>query len=88
MLSGRRLGGGSVTDVIQEQHCPHDPEAHTVFADGRGYRAEVRCRCRKLSVEGKKIRDSHEQAVVDGLVLLELVQAHRLAGMRRVRRGG
>lgn len=51
--------------------CHHQPEAHVVYdKPGSGYRAELRCRCRKVLRHARKVRERVTEAEADGQALL------------------
>jgi hypothetical protein len=55
--------------------CTHDPEVHVLYdPEGAGFRAEVRCRCRKVVVTLSKIRDRVDLAEADGAALMALAR--------------
>lgn len=55
--------------------CSHIPEPHVVYAR-RGWRAEVRCACRKVKVAGKRLYGSFDAADTAAKALLTLAQAN------------
>lgn len=52
---------------ISEENCSHHPEAHVIY-DADGYRATLRCSCRKLQVEGRRLRGRYAEAEADAKV--------------------
>ncbi len=58
--------------------CHHDPEVHVRYdMRGSGYRAEIRCRCRKVHLTLPRIRDRVDQAEADGAALMALAKGRK-----------
>jgi len=60
-----------------EEACDHALEPHVVYdLKASGYRAQLRCRCTKVTIDGKKVRDACRRAEEDSKVMLSIAEAH------------
>lgn len=51
--------------------CHHDPEPHVIYDKAAsGYRAQLRCRCRKLVLVSRRVRERVVEAEADGKAML------------------
>ena len=58
--------------------CTHQPEAHVLYdREAAGYRAELRCRCRKVRVSLGKVRDRVADAETDGAAMMALAKGRK-----------
>lgn len=57
------------------ENCGHAPEAHVVY-ETAGYRAQLRCGCGRVRVDGRRLREHHARAAADARTMLELAEAH------------
>lgn len=60
-----------------EETCDHVLEPHVVYdLKASGYRAQLRCRCTTVAIDGKKVRDTCQRAEEDGKVMMVVTEAH------------
>jgi hypothetical protein len=58
--------------------CQHQPEVHVLYDKlGSGYRAEIRCPCRKVHITLSRIRDRVDQAEADGAAMMALAKGRK-----------
>lgn len=71
------------TRSINEAECEHILEAHVRYdLQASGYRAQLRCRCTKVTIDGRKVRYTCKQAEEDGKVMMQVAEAHMAAQIR------
>lgn len=66
--------------------CSHIIEVHVVYdRKAAGYRAEIRCRCRKVHIKLGKVRERVDRAEADGAAMIALAKS-RGAGIKSLPR--
>lgn len=69
--------------AVGEAECDHHLEAHVRYdLLASGYRAQLRCRCSKITIDGSKVRDTYLQAEADGQTMMQVTEAHMAAQTR------
>lgn len=70
--------------TIGEAECDHNLEAHVRYdLLASGYRAQLRCRCLKVTIDGAKVRDSYVQAEGDAKTMMQVAEAHMAVEARK-----
>lgn len=65
---------------VSGDRCGHAPEVHVVYdMVASGYRAQLSCRCGRITLRAARVRDGHAQAEADGEVMLRIADAHAAA---------
>jgi hypothetical protein len=60
-----------------EEGCDHALEPHVVYdLKASGYRAQLRCRCTTVKIDGKKVRDTCQRAEEDSKVMMHVAEVH------------